>query len=361
MDQKSPEAFRTISEVAEWLGVPTHVLRFWESRFSQVKPVKRAGGRRYYRPSDMELLGGIRQLLHEDGMTIRGVQKLLREKGVKHVAALSPPLDVAVAAKDVTPDNIVDLADRREADTAADTPDSDQENQDAPWYDTGIFAQAPSASTPEPTPAEPGAEGVEPADAGATEAEVAEPAAQAAAPEPEAGEPAPQPEPEIAEPATPPRDLSDPLPDPATMDFLAHDAQPDTFEPEAGNEAPPAPAEPAAPVVTDPTDPLSSPEALEFAAHDAEPETTATMAEPETTATAAEPARAPAPSLQMPDIGPDPDDQAGAPDLPLTAASLRAARRARAALNTATLQALADRLEEISTRMAEHPGRRGGI
>lgn len=88
--EKSPEAFRTISEVAGWLGVPTHVLRFWESRFPQVKPVKRAGGRRYYRPADMALLGGIRRLLHDDGMTIRGVQKLLREKGVKHVAALSP-------------------------------------------------------------------------------------------------------------------------------------------------------------------------------------------------------------------------------------------------------------------------------
>lgn len=93
MDKKSPDAFRTISEVADWLGVPTHVLRFWESRFTHVKPVKRAGGRRYYRPADMELLGGIRKLLHEDGMTIRGVQKLLREKGVKHVAAMSPPLD----------------------------------------------------------------------------------------------------------------------------------------------------------------------------------------------------------------------------------------------------------------------------
>ncbi|PRX35021.1 MerR HTH family regulatory protein [Meinhardsimonia xiamenensis] len=93
MERKSPEAFRTISEVAEWLGTPTHVLRFWESRFAQVKPVKRAGGRRYYRPSDMMLLGGIKRLLHEEGMTIRGVQKLLREKGVKHVASLSPPLE----------------------------------------------------------------------------------------------------------------------------------------------------------------------------------------------------------------------------------------------------------------------------
>ncbi len=89
---KSPDAFRTISEVADWLGTPTHVLRFWESRFTQVKPVKRAGGRRYYRPKDMELLGGIKQLLHNDGMTIRGVQKLLRKEGIKHVAALSPPV-----------------------------------------------------------------------------------------------------------------------------------------------------------------------------------------------------------------------------------------------------------------------------
>ncbi|MEM0946692.1 MAG: MerR family transcriptional regulator [Pseudomonadota bacterium] len=94
---KSPDAFRTISEVAEWLDVPTHVLRFWESRFSQVKPVKRAGGRRYYRPSDMQLIGGIKRLLHDDGMTIRGVQKLLREEGVKHVAAFSQPLEHEMA------------------------------------------------------------------------------------------------------------------------------------------------------------------------------------------------------------------------------------------------------------------------
>ncbi len=90
--EKSPEAFRTISEVADWLGVPTHVLRFWESRFSQIRPVKRAGGRRYYRPRDMLLLGGIRKLLHDDGMTIRGVQKMLREEGVRRVCALSPPI-----------------------------------------------------------------------------------------------------------------------------------------------------------------------------------------------------------------------------------------------------------------------------
>ena len=92
---KSPDAFRTISEVADWLGIQAHVLRFWESKFTQVKPVKRAGGRRYYRPADMLLLGGIKKLLHDDGLTIKGVQKILREEGMSHVSALSPPLDDA--------------------------------------------------------------------------------------------------------------------------------------------------------------------------------------------------------------------------------------------------------------------------
>ncbi|MDP2083787.1 MAG: MerR family transcriptional regulator [Gemmobacter sp.] len=86
---KSPDAFRTISEVADLLETPAHVLRFWESRFTQVRPVKRAGGRRYYRPTDVALLAGIRLLLHDQGMTIRGVQKILREQGVRHVCSLA--------------------------------------------------------------------------------------------------------------------------------------------------------------------------------------------------------------------------------------------------------------------------------
>jgi DNA-binding transcriptional MerR regulator len=81
--QKSPDAFRTISEVAEALDVPAHVLRFWESKFPQIRPVKRGGGRRYYRPDDVSLLKGIRELLYTDGLTIKGVQKVLREGGVK--------------------------------------------------------------------------------------------------------------------------------------------------------------------------------------------------------------------------------------------------------------------------------------
>lgn len=92
MAKKAAEAFRTISEVSEWLEEPGHVLRFWESKFSQVKPVKRAGGRRYYRPSDMELLGGIKVLLHERGLTIKNVQQILKDEGIKHVQSLSPEL-----------------------------------------------------------------------------------------------------------------------------------------------------------------------------------------------------------------------------------------------------------------------------
>lgn len=91
---KSSQAFRTIREVSDWLDVKAHVLRFWESKFPQIKPVKRAGGRRYYRPADMELVGGIKVLLHEQGMTIKGVQNLIRDEGVSHVMALSPSIDI---------------------------------------------------------------------------------------------------------------------------------------------------------------------------------------------------------------------------------------------------------------------------
>lgn len=104
---KSPDAFRTISEVAEWLDTPTYVLRFWESRFSQIKPVKRAGGRRYYRPDDMLLLGGIKKLLHFDDQSIKQVKQLLKDKGVKHVMSLSPDLNTQV----VSPPSKADAAD----------------------------------------------------------------------------------------------------------------------------------------------------------------------------------------------------------------------------------------------------------
>jgi len=86
---KSPDAFRTISEVAEDLDLPQHVLRFWETRFVQIKPLKRGGGRRYYRPQDVDLIKGIRHMLYDQGYTIKGVQKLLRERGVGFIAALA--------------------------------------------------------------------------------------------------------------------------------------------------------------------------------------------------------------------------------------------------------------------------------
>ena len=84
---KGPDAFRTISEVAEELDLPQHVLRFWETRFSQIRPMKRGGGRRYYRPDDVELLRGIRRLLYGEGYTIKGVQRILKEQGPRQVVA----------------------------------------------------------------------------------------------------------------------------------------------------------------------------------------------------------------------------------------------------------------------------------
>jgi DNA-binding transcriptional MerR regulator len=86
---KAPDAFRTISEVADDLDIPQHVLRFWETRFVQIKPMKRSGGRRYYRPDDVDLLRGIRRLLYGEGYTIRGVQRILKEHGIKSVQALA--------------------------------------------------------------------------------------------------------------------------------------------------------------------------------------------------------------------------------------------------------------------------------
>jgi DNA-binding transcriptional MerR regulator len=95
---KSAAAFRTISEVSEELDVPQHVLRFWETKFSQVKPLKRGGGRRYYRPEDIELLRRIRALLYSDGYTIKGVQKLLREGGGRGARAAAPERTAAEKA-----------------------------------------------------------------------------------------------------------------------------------------------------------------------------------------------------------------------------------------------------------------------
>jgi DNA-binding transcriptional MerR regulator len=108
---KGPEAFRSISEAADALGVPQHVLRFWETKFAFIRPMKRAGGRRFYRPQDIRVLAEVRRLLHEEGYTIKGVQKLHRELGAKRFldggaeAAVSPPQAASsLASGDLAPD-----------------------------------------------------------------------------------------------------------------------------------------------------------------------------------------------------------------------------------------------------------------
>ena len=159
---KSADAFRTISEVAEWLDLPTHVLRFWESKFSQIKPVKRAAGRRYYRPRDMQLIGGLKKLLHDDGMTIRGAQKLLKENGVQHVIDISPPLEAGLEAESEPaekatepPVAMVDMTADIETDAAQETKQAEDvqksttrpnlrlvETEDEDQFD--LFADSPS-------------------------------------------------------------------------------------------------------------------------------------------------------------------------------------------------------------------------
>ena len=111
--RKAASAFRTISEAAGDLDLPQHVLRFWETKFAQVKPMKRAGGRRYYRPEDVELLGGIKHLLYDRGYTIKGVQKLIREKGVRYVATVATEEAPApTPATEPVPDVIIGSAQR---------------------------------------------------------------------------------------------------------------------------------------------------------------------------------------------------------------------------------------------------------
>lgn len=114
---KAAEAFRTISEVAGELEVPKHVLRFWEAKFPQIRPMKRGGGRRYYRPEDMELLRGIRHLLHAQGYTIKGVQKILREQGIDEVKllgrSLPPPAEKKRGRKPLVKANVPSGADAK--------------------------------------------------------------------------------------------------------------------------------------------------------------------------------------------------------------------------------------------------------
>jgi DNA-binding transcriptional MerR regulator len=102
---KSPDAFRTISEAAEELNLPQHVLRFWETRFSTIKPLKRGGGRRYYRPEDVLLLKGIRHLLYDQGFTIKGVQRIIKDQGPRYVAGIGEGNAVGTLARQAEDDD----------------------------------------------------------------------------------------------------------------------------------------------------------------------------------------------------------------------------------------------------------------
>lgn len=257
---KSAEAFRTISEVADLLETPTHVLRFWESRFPQIKPVKRAGGRRYYRPDDVMLLGGIKKLLHEQGLAIRGVQKILKDEGVRAVMALSglelgseeDGADVAqsvaslIQAAEPAPGAEIPAAPTAQA-PPAEPPESEPPQAEAPEPELPPLAPAPA---PEP----PTAEALFPRDPELPEANLE----AAAEPEPE---PAPTPPPAAAPRApriirpTPVRKggwqqgslFDDPAEEPA--DALLESDSP-ASAPEEAPEAPFAfdvPEEPAAP------------------------------------------------------------------------------------------------------------------
>jgi len=131
---KAPDAFRTISEVADDLDIPQHVLRFWETRFTQIKPMKRSGGRRYYRPDDVDLLRGIRRLLYGEGYTIRGVQRILKEHGIKSVQGLvdgaaAPAFAPAAGTKRqvAAEDHDEDIADVEAEDEVDDEDDIEEE------------------------------------------------------------------------------------------------------------------------------------------------------------------------------------------------------------------------------------------
>jgi len=127
---KAPDAFRTISEVASDLDIPQHVLRFWETRFAQIKPMKRSGGRRYYRPDDVDLLKGIRRLLYGEGYTIRGVQRILKEHGIASVQRLADSSAVASfgAIEEAVGQSIMEPDE--DAASGIDVDDDDYENTD---------------------------------------------------------------------------------------------------------------------------------------------------------------------------------------------------------------------------------------
>ena len=125
--EKSAKAFRTIGEVATWLNTEAYVLRFWESRFSQIKPIKRKDGRRYYRPEDMKVIGGIKSLLHGEGLTIKGVQKIIKERGVNYVASRSPSIESFTPTAEVILQK--NKSDNKQNETLKDCPEDQSETK----------------------------------------------------------------------------------------------------------------------------------------------------------------------------------------------------------------------------------------
>ncbi|MGB0959923.1 MAG: MerR family transcriptional regulator [Halocynthiibacter sp.] len=159
---KSADAFRTISEVAEWLDTPAHVLRFWEARFKEISPIKRGGGRRFYRPEDMLLLGGIKHLLHEKGLTIKAVQDILASEGNDHVAGLSPlsltgeatpkAQSTAEEKRVDAPTPAVEVADTGAAEHAPEAPFIEAEPEDLPPQKSAeiVSLKPPTAPSDQP-------------------------------------------------------------------------------------------------------------------------------------------------------------------------------------------------------------------
>ncbi|WP_371169794.1 MerR family transcriptional regulator [Aliiroseovarius sp. 2305UL8-7] len=338
MDKKSPDAFRTISEVADWLGVPTHVLRFWESRFSQVKPVKRAGGRRYYRPTDMELLGGIRKLLHDDGMTIRGVQKLLREEGVKHVAAMSPPLD-SDEMRDVTPSNVVSIDPKAvEPEPPVAAVEDDAPSQDAETPVEEIIARVTSASDEEPTAHAPPSE-QEASDKTGIEADAATPADHM---QPDEQTPAESTTVDASE--TPHVSEPDMSPEISGGDDMSDTQAVTTLDADSGESA----TSEQPPLFGSGRTTAETPDDIENPAGD--------LAHAADEQIEPEPTSSPASNIDISHISADPADDAPVLAGGLIATAIRSARQSGTDAHIAALQALADRLESLGAQMGDTPG-----
>lgn len=334
MTGKSPDAFRTISEVADWLDRPAHVLRFWESKFTQVKPVKRAGGRRYYRPEDMRLLGGIKKLLHDDGMTIKGAQKVLREQGVRYVSALSQPLDEDGVLSGVT--SLVQ-AGVANVDTAPVQPPSavtpkPHEIAPEPTADQTALGSQP-APEPEPTADPVAASGHE------TQDDAPAPVAET----PPVGE-------QVMAAPTPqePRDNVD-----TPENLSLESAEPETAADEAADEsAPPSPSEPEPPEA--PSSP-PAPASVESAPVELRDETSRSTDVPPSPETATAAGDTTAAKTTRPPLGadiPPPPDLSSLQPEPGLLTQIAAISGTIPKAKQADIAALIDRLDALNARMA---------